>query len=314
MGNLYIVFLKFIPVLLLILLGVIIRKIKLLKPETIREFKTVLVNISLPSLFLLTFARTSFELRYLLIILAVFIVCLIMLFLGTRFSKRLSPDNSYFPSVFTGFETGMLGYALFTAFFGAENTYKIAIFDIGQVTFVYFVLVSFLQRKNGNTATAKQLVLSFAKSPIILSILIGIVFSTTGLTQYVQNFQITGSLTTVLELLSNLAEPLICIIIGYELRINKNNLARPLITVLIRTVLMLAAAFLIDRFLLDGLLHLDRSFAVAMYTMFLLPAPFVIPIFMDSRAEDEQADILNVISINIIVTLVALLVLVSVTT
>ena len=96
MGNLYIVFLKFIPVLLLILLGVIIRKIKLLKPETIREFKTVLVNISLPSLFLLTFARTSFELRYLLIILAVFIVCLIMLFLGTRFSKRLSPDIAGF--------------------------------------------------------------------------------------------------------------------------------------------------------------------------------------------------------------------------
>ena len=313
MENLFIVILKFLPVLLMILLGALIRKIKLLKPYTIQELKTILINISLPSMFVLTFARTNFELRYLLIFAAVVLTYFVTLFLGKGFSKKLCPSNAYYPSVFAGHETGMLGYALFTAFFGAENTYKIAIFDIGQVVFVFFVLVNFLRKQNGTNATAKQIIQGFIKSPIILSISAGIILSATGLACYIKEFQITDSLVTVLTLLGNLTVPIICITIGYELRINLNNIIRPFSTVVLRMALMLLAAFLINEFLVTRVLHLDKSFEIALYTMFLLPPPFVIPIFIDQKAEKEKNDILNVISIHIVMTLVAFLVLVSVT-
>lgn len=313
MDNLYVVLLKFIPVLLMILLGALIRRIKLLKPETIQELKTILINISLPSMFILTFAKTNFELRYLLIFLAVFLVCFVMLIFGKGFSKRLCPGNNYYPSVFTGHENGMLGYALFTAFFGAQNNYKLAIFDIGQVIFVFFVLVNFLRKQNGTNSSAKQVILGFAKSPIILAMTAGIIISSTGLTGYLQNFQITDSFVSVLTLLGNLTVPLICIILGYELRIDKKNLLRPFLTVLLRMVLMLAFAFVINKFLVAGLLGLDKSFEIALYTMFLLPPPFVIPIFMDRDVIKEKNDILNVISVHIVLTLAAFLVLVSVT-
>ena len=313
MDNLYVVLLKFIPVLTMILLGALIRKIRLLKPETIQELKTILINISLPSMFLLTFAKTEFVPKYILIFLAVFLVCLVMLILGKGFSKKLCPGNSYYPSVFTGHENGMLGYALFAAFFGAENTYKLAIFDIGQVIFVFFVLVNFLRKQNGTNASAKQVIFGFAKSPIILSMTAGIIISSTGLTAHLQNFEITDSFVSVLTLLGNLTVPLICIILGYELRINTNNLLKPFLTVLLRMALMLAFAFVINKFLVAGLLGLDKSFELALYTMFLLPPPFVIPIFMDKDVIKEKNDILNVISVNIVMTLVAFLVLVSIT-
>ena len=313
MENLFTVLLKFLPVLLMIMLGTLIRKIKLLKPDTIQELKTILINISLPSMFVLTFARTNFELRYLLIFAAEFIVYLIMLFLGKGVSKKLCPGNAYYPSVFAGHENGMLGYALFTAFFGASNTYKLAIFDVAQVVFVFFVLVNFLRKQNGTNATAKEIIKGFIKSPIILSISAGIILSATGLTSYVQKFQITDSLVTVLTLLGNLTVPIICIIIGYELRIDLNNMTRPFLTVLLRMGLMFGFAFLINELLVTRILHLDKSFGVALYTMFLLPPPFVIPIFIDQKAEKQQNDILNVISIHIVMTLIAFLVLVSVT-
>ncbi|MFB0919786.1 MAG: hypothetical protein QMB62_02720 [Oscillospiraceae bacterium] len=313
MENLVTVLLKFLPVLLMIMLGALIRKIKLLKPDTIQELKTILVNISLPSMFVLTFARTSFELRYLLIFVAEFIVYLIMLFLGRGASKKLCPGNAFYPSVFVGHENGMLGYALFTAFFGADNTYKLAIFDIAQVVFVFFVLVNFLQKQNGTNATAKQILFGFIKSPIILSISAGIILSATGLASYVQKFQITDSLVNVLTLLGNLTVPIICITIGYELRINLSNITRPFMTVLLRMALMLGFAFLINRFLVTGVLHLDKSFEVALYTMFILPPPFVIPMFMDQKAEKEKNDILNVISLHIVMTLAAFLILISFT-
>lgn len=313
MENIYVVLLKFIPVLSLILLGVLIRRIRLLKPETIQELKTILINISLPSMFILTFAKTKFESRYLLIVLAVFLVCLIMFIFGKGFSKKLCPGNSYYPSVFTGHENGMLGYALFTAFFGAENTYKLAIFDIGQVIFVFFILVNFLRKQNGTNESVKQVFAGFAKSPIILAITTGIIFSSTGLTAYVQNFQITDPVVSVLTLLGNMTVPIICITLGYELRINTKNIVKPLLTVLLRMSLMLAFAFLINEFLVTRFLQLDKSFGLALFTMFMLPPPFVIPIFMDKDAVKEKGDIMNVISINIVLTLLAFLILVSVT-
>jgi malate permease and related proteins len=313
MENLYVVLLKFIPVLSLILLGVLIRRIKLLKPETVQELKTILINITLPSMFILTFANTKFELRYLYIFAAVFLVCLFMFLMGKGFSEKLCPGNSYYPSVFTGHENGMLGYALFTAFFGAENTFKLAIFDIGQVVFVFFVLVNFLRRQNGTSSSPKQVLTGFFKSPIILSITAGILLSSTGLMDLAQNFKITVPIVNVLTLLGNMTVPLICITLGYELKINTKNIVKPFLTVLLRMALMLAFAFIINEVLVERVLGLDKNFALALFTMFMLPPPFVIPVFMDEKAEKEKSDIMNVISINIVLTLVAFLILISVT-
>jgi len=310
MEQLYLVLIKFIPVLLLILLGGLIRKIGLLKPGTIEDLKTLIVNLALPALLLLTFARTTFEPRYSLIFITIFLVCLLMLGLGTLFQKKFSPVNRYYPALFSGFETGMLGYALFSAFFGTENTYKIAIFDIGQVCFVFFFLVNFLQKQSGKRTGAKQLLLSFIKSPVILAILAGILMSTTGFAAYAEKFQLTDSFVSVFSLLGALAEPLICIIIGYELHISRQAVLKPFLTVLLRMVLMLGAAFLINKFITVRFLGLDKSFELALYTLFLLPPPFVIPIYIESNSKDEKAEILNTISIHIVMTLIAFLVLV----
>ncbi len=312
MESLFVVLLKFLPILLLLLLGALIRKIRLLSAETVQGLKTLIVNLSLPSMLLLTFARTDFSLRYLAIFAAVFLVCLVLLPVGRLFSKRLCPGNRYYPAVFTGFESGMLGYALFSAFFGAENTYRFAIFDLAQVSFVFIVLVSFLRRQNGAGASSKELLLGLVKSPVILAISAGIALSTTGLTGVLQPFRPASAFVSALETLSGLTVPLICITLGYELRIRPGKLLRPLLTVLVRMVLMLGFAFLINETLVVRALGLEKGFSLALFTMFLLPPPFVIPIFIDPSAEEEKDAILNVLSVHIVLSLAAFLVLVSV--
>ena len=312
MANLYIVTIKFIPIIALILLGVFIRKIKLLRPETIQDLKAIIINISLPSMLILTFSKTVLELRYVYIILAVFLTCVIMLIMGSGFSKKLCPGNRYYPVVFGSYETGMLGFALFTAFFGAENTYKLAIVDIGQEFFAFFVMLNFLNRQNGGSASVKQMLSGFIKSPLVIAILTGIVLGNTGLTTYLANFQITDSFVSVLTLLGNLTVPLICIIIGYEFSLDIKGIGRPFITALLRMALMFGFALLINEFLLVRLLKLDSGFGTALFTMFLLPPSFVIPIFIDQKAIKEKRDVLNVISVHIVLTLIAFLILVTV--
>lgn len=311
MEQLFLVLVKFLPVLLLILLGVLLRRIRLIRPETVADLKAIIVNLSLPAMLFLTFARTDFQARYFFIVLAVIAVCFFMLFFGLVVSRRLAPKNPYYPAVFTGFEAGMLGYALFTAFFGVENTYKFAVMDIGQVCFVFFVLVSFLQRQKGTKASPGALFLSFARSPIILAILLGILLSALGLTARLAALQITEAAVSVLTLLGSLTAPLICLVIGYELRLQKTGLLRPLLTVLLRMGLMLALAYLLNRYLILGVLGLDKSFALALYTMFLTPPPFVIPIYMGEASQEERSEILNVLSIHIIMTLAAFFILIT---
>ncbi len=304
---------KVLPVIFLIVLGNILQRSGFLKQSTIDELKKVIVNISLPALLFMAFAETDFEFRYLLIFLSVFLICGIMLLFGVAFKSLTRADNRYVPSVFSGFETGMMGYSIFVAVYGAANMYKLAIIDLGQVTFVFFVLVSYLQRLNGESANVKQLALSFIKSPVILSIISGILVGSLGVFGVVKAFPLSNSVVEMFKLLSNLTVPVICIVIGYELRLDLQNLGKPLLAALIRLTALMAIAFFMNTLLIGKVLHLDNTFKIALYTMFLLPPPFVIPIFMKDGEGNNKQFILNTISISIILSLAAFLILIIVT-
>ena len=81
---------------------------------------------------------------------------------------------------------------------------------------------------------------------------------------------------------------------------------------LLRMGILLGIAFLLNTFLIDKALHLDKSFQLAVYTMFLLPPPFVIPIYMGDTAERQKPMILNTISLHVLCSLAAFVILVSV--
>lgn len=312
MTQFYEVVSKALPVILLIILGACLRYSQFISKTAIGDFKKIIVNIALPSTLLLTFAGTTFAGKYLWIVLCVFAICVLMLFAGLIIGRKMSPENKYFPALFTGFEAGMLGYALFASFFGSENVFKFAIIDIGQVVFVFFVLTAFLRSRNGETATAKSLLSGFFRSPVIISILLGVLIGVTGVFSAISENRIGISFIEVLKLLGGLTQPLICIVIGYELKINLKNMLVPLVAVLLRMSIFLGIAYILNTLLIDGALHLDQSFQIAVYTMFLLPPPFVIPIFMADSAEKEKPIILDMISLHILCSLAAYIVLVSI--
>lgn len=312
MAQVYEVIIKALPVILLILLGIFLRRFQVIKKNTVDDLKKIVVTIALPSTLFMTFAQTVFQRSYLWIFVCVFAVCVLMLCAGIGFKRLFSPENKYYPALFAGFEAGMMGYALFTSFFGAENTYKFAIIDVGQVVFVFFILAAFLQKQNGKTASIRDLVKGFILSPIILSIVLGILAGSTGLFTAVSAYPVTGAVTDTLKLLGSMTQPLICIVIGYELHMEAKHIGKPLLAVLLRMGILFGIAFLLNTFLIDRALHLDRSFQLAVYTMFLLPPPFVIPIYMGESAEEQKPLILNAISLHVLLSLAAFVVLVSV--
>jgi hypothetical protein len=139
-------FSKALPVILLFILGAFLRKTRFLSESTIGDIKKLIVNITLPSVLFLAFAGVNQEGRHLVVVAIVFAACVLALLLGRLIGKPLGLKSPYFPTLMTGFEAGMMSYAIFGAVYGAARIFNFAVVDLGQVTFVFFVLVPFVQR------------------------------------------------------------------------------------------------------------------------------------------------------------------------
>jgi hypothetical protein len=221
--------------------------------------------------------------------------------------------SPYFPSLLTGFEAGMMGYAIFGAVYGAENIYKFGIVDLGQVLFVFFVLVPGLSRMAAPSGPSsfRFTLLGFLRTPVILAIVGGLLFQALGLTRlFTANPLLDGVLEAV-RLVGAVTTPLVALVIGYELAFRPGALRAPALTAALRLLIWLPAGALFAWLVVGRLLGLDAIFQAAVLTMVLLPGPFVIPIFMRADAShlaQVEADanyVVNTLTLGTLFTLAA---------
>jgi malate permease and related proteins len=225
--------------------------------------------------------------------------------LGNVVRPLLRIQSPYLPALMTGFEAGMMGYAIYTAVYGADNVYKFAIVDLGQVTFVFFILVPMLERLATGGKPFRDTVLNFFKTPVILAILGGLILGQTGLYNLIASFPLSNSFLTALTLLGALTTPLVTIVLGYELQLRAGALSKPVRAVLARLVWWIPIALLFDYFVIRQWLQLDVAFQAAVLTMALLPPPFVIPLFMPGVSDNDVNFVVNALTLATVVTLIA---------
>ena len=104
---------KVLPIFLLIVLGIYLRRMQFVSRGTIGDITKLVVNVTLPAVLFLAFAQVTIEPQYLLIVLIMFTACALVLVLGRHLGSPLRLSSPYMPSLLTGFEAGMMGYAIF---------------------------------------------------------------------------------------------------------------------------------------------------------------------------------------------------------
>jgi len=296
---------KVIPVLLLLLLGLFLGRAGFFSSATRQQLKNLIVDITLPAALFLAFSQVKLELGYLWIIGIIFGACWLVMILSRALLDLGSKTSDYFPYLMTGFEAGMLGYAIFGAVYGADQIYKFGVIDLGQVAFVFFILVPTLKKKTSEKQAFAQVFLTFIRTPVILAILAGILFNQTGLYQASSQSALYQSLHTALQQLASMTTPLVALVIGSEIRVDRTRITRPLRTSLLRLLVWVTAALLLNELVIDRLLGLDPIFQAAVLTMAILPPPFVIPLFVQNASTDDQAYIVNTLSLSTLITLFA---------
>ncbi len=297
---------RVLPVLLLFVLGAVLRRREFLAVTTVADLRRFVLTVTLPSALFLTFLRVDLELRYLPIVVMVFGACVAMLLAGPLLARGAGVRSLYAGPLLTGFEAGMLGYAIYGGVFGQENLYRFGIVDLGQVLFVFFVLATLLTRRaTGVTPRARDTVAAFIRTPVIVAILAGIAGNVVGLGPLLDASPISASLLGTLALLGACTTPLIAVVIGYSTTLRRGALSRPARTVAVRLVVWVALALPFSLFVVQGVLGLDPLFAAAVMTMAVLPPPFVIPLYMGADAGDERDYVADTLSLATVVTLVA---------
>jgi predicted permease len=296
---------RVLPIILLLLLGVLLNWRRFIRPETVADLKKLVVNLTLPAVLFLAFAQVDLESRHLVIVVLVFAGCTLALLAGRLIRSLVGLRSPYFPMLMTGFEAGMLGYAIFGSVYGQENIFKFGVIDLGQVTFVFFILVTVLERISRGARPFSKTIANFFKTPVILAILLGVLANHVHLASALAAWPPSNSLLAALELLGRLTTPLVAVIIGYEMRLVRGSLQKPLATVGLRLLLWVPAGLLLSTLVIDRLLGFDRVFQAAVMTMAVLPPPFVIPLFMDETDVAERTFVVNTLSLATLATLLA---------
>lgn len=289
-----------LPVVLMLVIGVICRKKSIVQKQGIDGLKALVVNVALPAVLIKAFYTASYGLGIIITALSMFAVCLAAMGLGFAFKKLTKTPMTTVPFLFTGFEAGMLGYALYTLLFGADAVTDFATVDLGQVLFVFTVYLTML---NGTSQrSAKSVLKGMVSSPVIISIAVGVILGATGLAGAISASPAGGIVLHVLDFIAAPTAAVILLVVGYELEFKKAKIGLALSVVFSRLVMMAALGALV-LLGLNAVIPVGETLKWAVVLMFLLPPPFVLPIF--GKNENEGAFVSASLSFSTLLSLAA---------
>lgn len=269
-----------LPVFLALGLGMLCRSLKFLTRDGIDALKKVVLNITLPAVLLNAFATTEYSLSTAVLPVSIFFICCLALALGFAFVKLFRGKSRLAPFIASGFEAGMLGYALFTLLFPEESVSRFAILDLGQTLFV-FTLYKILLSGQKNP---KAILADMVKTPILWAVLVGVLLGATGLYGRMGSFQ--SVFTGVTDFVSAPTAMIILLTVGYDLvprDIPWKKVAGLIVLRISVMAVCLAVLLVLNRWILNGAL-----FTGAAVLMCILPPPYVIPVFADEPGERVQ--------------------------
>ena len=293
---------RVLPIIFLIFLGNQMRQRRFLLENTMDDLRKIIVNLALPSVLFLTFSEIDLKPTYLLIFILFFFIDVGLFGLGNWIAKQFRVSQPYFRFLMTGFEYGMLGVSLFGGAYGLEKLGTFAIVDLGHEIFAWFVFLAFLLVQRDGIQDNKQLVKAFFKSPVIMAILAGLAMNILGLKVLLFTYPIVGGLMSTLQFMANLTIPVMLLLVGYNIQLDRSGLREILPVILIRLAILVPLAFLLNIFVIRNLLVLEPAFEAAVFTLLILPPPFIIPLYMRADQHEDKRYVNNVLALYTIIS------------
>ena len=271
-----------LPVFLALFMGMMCRSRGFLTRDGVDTLKKVIINLTLPFVLFNSFATAEYSLSSLVLPVVVYVLCTLLLLAGFAIIRISGMKSRLAPFLASGFEAGMLGFALFGLLFPNESMSKFAMIVLGQEIFVFTLYKMLLTKKTG----LKAILQDFLSSPTLMAVVLGLVVGATGLYGKLQEWGIAVIVDSVTSFVSAPTAMIILLTVGFDLVIKEIPWKQTGGLIAMRLVLMAACygvLVLLNRTVLNGMI-----FEGAALVLVILPPPYIIPVFADEPSERVQ--------------------------
>ncbi|GHU81680.1 hypothetical protein FACS189468_4750 [Spirochaetia bacterium] len=270
------------PVVTIIGIAYLSKRKQLVNQELVNGLKTLVMSVTLPALMFNTLRGAKFDGGSIIIIVIMYVCHIIGLLLGKLIVRVFGiEERSLLPYLTSTCETGMMGYGLYNMLFAQEYLYNLAIVDIGPILFVFSIYVISLNTRKG--ISARESLKNYVKSPIIIAITLGILFSITGLGKMLSASGTGPVVTSILTYVGAPTGMLVMFVVGYGLEFSRQSLRDAFFAAFCRMLIMgglcAGSIFLVGLFIPVG-----YYMFYAIVLIFTLPAAFILPMY----AVDEK--------------------------
>ena len=277
-----------LPVIIMLIIGMICREKDLISLDGIEGLQALVMNFTLPISLFYTFYRAGIEADTVIFPITFFAVTAGGIFVGRILCKLIKEQDVYFPFTMTGYEAGMLGYALFGILLGNDKITQFALMDIGHVLAIFTVYVAMVKSVGGTHQTAGEAIKGILSTPVLIGIVTGVIFSIIGLGGWIENSSAGPVIGGVCEFIAAPTSAVILVVIGYRMHfigIEWKKISKVIIMRLIQQVIMALAVFSLFHVL--GGIFAEKLTLISAVIMIILPPPFVLPLYINETEKKE---------------------------
>lgn len=273
------------PVLVMIILGMLCRKWKILTGEGVANMKVLVTNVMLPVAIFHALATAEYNKETGILILIMLVMLIVSFSLGFVLKPFLKGKyQRYLPFMVSVYEGGLMAYPLYTSLCGSENLSHVAVLDIAGLLFGFSIYMGMLgQVEDGGKIDVKKLFSSAIRTPAFIASVLGIIAGLSKIIIILLDSPFGGVYQSVENIFTTSVTAIILLVVGYSMELNANLLKPCITTILIRMILqgvMMAGVL----FAVHSLVGDSQIVNLAIITYMSSPATFSMQTFM----KDEE--------------------------